>query len=244
LSKPLDVQTPSPVFSLSKPLDVQTPSPVFSLSKPLDVQTPSPVAADKPAVPSLTDKPPVFAGFGGLSQPGLFTLNGSSGSGLFGGLSNFTSTPSPLSSVDGGEDDNEKFPEEARTNSELIKVGEGEEKDEALFTIEKCKIHKMAMSDADKKWIDVGTGILKLNSNTEHNFKRLLARAEGSGIVLLNTRLIKDVNAKADVSNPQKPTVSFFSIDENAKLVKYNVRVKSADIANDFAKAIESNKPL
>ncbi|RUS19743.1 hypothetical protein BC937DRAFT_87006 [Endogone sp. FLAS-F59071] len=119
----------------------------------------------------------------------------------------------------------------ARSNTELVQTGEGEENETSLI-VQRCKVFK---ANSNGAWADNGVGILKLNENTVSKKKRFLCRAEGSGRILINANAFPNMKFKVD---PQARTVMLVLPDETTNIVKYLIRVKTSQMAEDLATSL------
>ena len=115
--------------------------------------------------------------------------------------------------------------------------GEGEEDETTLHEI-RCKLYKYAGGPTPS---DLGTSLLKLNSNSKSTppFTRFLARQEGSGKITMNVRLstalkIQIVGAKQRDINVLTPE----SVDGEVKVMRYAVRTGGQEAAKAFVDAV------
>lgn len=165
-----------------------TPKLEFSFSAPSTTVTTT--ATTNTAVASLGLGNPPTSLFGGLNS-GINTTP------AFSTPFSFNPSASPFVPItqkkdnDAGEgevkDDDDEPPagEEgfsgARSNTELVQTGEGEENETSLV-VQRCKVYK---ANNNGVWQDNGVGILKLNEDNVSKKKRFLCRAEGSGRILI-----------------------------------------------------------
>ncbi|KAJ3013230.1 UNVERIFIED_CONTAM: hypothetical protein HDU68_000814, partial [Siphonaria sp. JEL0065] len=186
------------------------------------------------AAPASTTS--TFSGFGSLAAPTAPTttttatpsFGGFSG---FGGLSSNPSTIAPAETTN-GDDDDEPTPDE-QIDQETLMRGAGEESEQTLYSV-LTRAH--VYDAANKKWADVGKGILKINQNPETKKSRLILRADGSGRVLLNVAVFSGMGVKVETA---AKSVSFMAVGEGAKLNKYLVKVKDIGAAQALCGEIE-----
>lgn len=153
-----------------------------------------------------------------------------------------TSTAAPAVS-EGGEED-ESIPEGEqesfsgdRTNTALIKTGAGEEGEQSL---QEARI-KLFIFDRQQGWKDLGIGIFKINrqeNGGESSKSRMLCRAEGSGKVLLNSAITKDLTCEYEAGKKDLSVVCLNHTD--AKLAKYLIRVKEPSVAQSLYDCIRT----
>jgi len=121
-----------------------------------------------------------------------------------------------------------------RTNADLIKRGPGEENETTLFEHEKVKFFLLI----DQDWVDVGTGPTKINKDNTKGKRRLLARAEGSGRVLLNTPLFPEML----VFRPEGKKDVMITVMEGRKPRKCVLRCKTQEEATSIQTALNKHK--
>jgi len=176
-----------------------------------------------------------------LATPAFPAFTPSAAATPFAGFSGFGTKPAADKGDDddGGDDSGEKAENDddggVRTNTDLIKKGEGEESDETLTEIEKMKI----FVQKENNWIDHGVGFFKINKNVTTGKKRLLSRADGSGKVLLNTNLFPLMGVNKQEG---KKDVIISTIDADKKVVKYLLRFKSLQEATTAADSLTKYK--
>ncbi|EMR11212.1 hypothetical protein PNEG_00802 [Pneumocystis murina B123] len=168
--------------------------------------------------------------FGSKTNPGF----------SFGQISTFNPTftnfeQKNVSTTETAEDD--VFPQEPRTNDDLIAAkGEGEENEDTIFTT-KAKIYKYFVKE--NRFSDLGIGILKLNIDKDTSKARVLARLEGSGKVIINIGLQKDFQYLITGKKSVKiPAVS----SEGTGIDTYLVRVRDEEISKELTDLLESKK--
>ncbi|ORY46472.1 hypothetical protein BCR33DRAFT_715545 [Rhizoclosmatium globosum] len=155
---------------------------------------------------------PSFGGFGSLA-PATTTPT-------FGGFGNLTSAAPAATTEEtaGGDDDDEPEPDEQIDQSTLMR-GAGEESEETLHEV----LSKTSKLNAtDKKWEDVGKGILKVNWDASASKGRLILRADGSGRVLLNAAVYKGMKITIEGGK----SVSYLVPSATGGFVKHLTRLK------------------
>ena len=124
-----------------------------------------------------------------------------------------------------------------RTNDHLIVTGKGEEDDETLFSA-RAKLFRFDAKSSS--WTSLATGLFKLNKtpatkNAEgKDIYRILCRTEGSGNVILNSRVFKEMAVKwikglRDVSitaHVQKTVTVDGKSTEASDIGQFRVKVK------------------
>jgi len=121
-----------------------------------------------------------------------------------------------------------------RTNADLIRRGPGEENETTLFELEKAKFFKLT----DGNWVDVGVGPTKINKDNTRGKRRLLARAEGSGRVLLNASLFPEML----VFRPEGKKDVMITTVEGGKPQKFLLRCKTQEEATSLHTALNKHK--
>ena len=222
------------------------PAPIFSFSTPNIVAETKSSAAVKPNTSNISAAPLAQPEFKFVLPPQLsstekpgpvasasgFSFGGSTGSFTFG--TNLTATASISiddAEGDNGDDGDEPMPQEPPTT---VKAAAGEELEEKIYE-GRCKIFVFKASS----WVDLGIGALRISKHPGSQKKRLLIRSEGTGKILLNTFLFKDMSNKIETD---KKSLTFLSLDAQGQLNKYLLRVKSPEDANSLNEAINSNK--
>ncbi|XWW95858.1 hypothetical protein V2A60_003826 [Cordyceps javanica] len=188
--------------------------------------------------------------FGASLQPpigGSSTTGTNSPLNLGGGSSLATTpaagTPEPSTQAeankDGNEDEGEKH--------EQINLTEGAESDEEAVHEVRAKVLGFAspdeQSDGEKPkskspWTTKGVGLLRVLKHKETNAVRLLLRAEPRGNVAINKALLPDVKYKPDGKYVRLVT----SNETGDGLETWMLQVKTKDLANLLAEALEKNK--
>ncbi|KAJ3016788.1 UNVERIFIED_CONTAM: hypothetical protein HDU68_012027, partial [Siphonaria sp. JEL0065] len=147
------------------------------------------------AAPASTTS--TFSGFGSLAAPAApaAPTTTTTAASNFGGLGGLSSNPSTATAeTTGGDEDDEPAPDE-QIDQETLMRGAGEESEQTLYSV----LTRTHVYDAtNKKWADVGKGILKINQNPETKKSRLILRADGSGRVLLNVAVFSGMVVKLE----------------------------------------------
>lgn len=125
-----------------------------------------------------------------------------------------------------------------RTNTELIKRGAGEENEETLAE-ERIKLFSLER-DSGGGWKDLGVAIAKVNRTQDTDKRRLLARSEGTGKVLLNT-WISGAATKVDHIEGKKD-FTLICVGAEGKPLQYLIRCKEPAQAASFSAAIISQQ--
>lgn len=121
-----------------------------------------------------------------------------------------------------------------RTNTELIKRGVGEEGEETIAE-ERIKLFFLER-DSGGGWKDLGIAIAKVNRSQDTGKRRLLARSEGTGKVLLNT-WISGTATKVDHIGGTKD-LTLICMGTEGKPVQYLMRCKEPAQAASFSATI------
>lgn len=161
------------------------------------------------------------------------------------------STPMPSFSpgagpAEGGADDEDSgIPEGEeesfsgdRANAELIRTGAGEEDEKTLVDV-RCKLFVL---ERERGWTDLGVAIFKVNQKDDDSRRsRMLARAEGSGKILLNAWI--NANVVVECAGEGRREVSLLCVNQDAKLAKYLVRCKEPSMCQQLCDRIASLTP-
>ncbi|KAM9891889.1 hypothetical protein OXX69_012182 [Metschnikowia pulcherrima] len=115
-----------------------------------------------------------------------------------------------------------------------------EEKEETLFKV-RAKLMMLKPDDASNPYQNVGVGELKVLKDQENQTSRVLLRADGGLRLLLNTRLIKDVEY-ATFGNGA--FVRFPTLNESRQIVTYVLKVGSPENGEKLSKILNSAKAL
>jgi hypothetical protein len=177
---------------------------------------------------------------GGLAPLPTFSFGAPSNSGFSFNIPAATAAAPAGKTGEQSDDGGDEIPAEeaesfslTRTNTEQLKTGAGEE-NETCQHEQRCKVFMM---DSVGSWADLGVGIFKINRyNNEIGKSRVLCRSEGNGKVILNALVsVPGMN----VSNTEgKKEVALLAIGPESKLVKYLIRVKTLEQANELKMAI------
>lgn len=259
--------TPFKSFSFGSSVEAPKLDIVSATTTPAstDVPATAPVTAIAPAAASNifsfgSDAPSSTFSFGATTETKQAESSApkfSFGSSSIGGLaplptfsfgapssSNFSfNVPAAASSGKTGEqsdDGGDEIPAEeaesfslTRTNTEQLKTGAGEENETSQHE-QRCKVFMM---DSTGSWIDLGVGIFKINRyNNESGRSRVLCRTEGNGKVILNA--LVSVPGMNVTSTEGKKEVALLAIGPESKLVKYLIRVKTLEQAEELKTAI------
>ena len=176
------------------------------------------------------------ASSGDVAKPFLFGNTGSSAL----GISNQPAFGVPekkdtSGANEGAGDGNDEEDEEGKDEQITLMVGAGEELETNEFEV-RAKLY--AMDPESAKWASQGIGQLRLKKLKSEAKYRLLLRAEGSGRILLNAAVFKDM----PVNSPSSNDVLVVAQTEDKKMDKYLIRVKTKEMASDLSKAIEDAK--
>jgi hypothetical protein len=121
-------------------------------------------------------------------------------------------------------------------DNELIKTGVGEE-DENSLSEQRCKLF---IFEKEKGWTDLGVAIFKINQRKDDADKsRILARAEGSGRILINSWINVNTVCEHAVG---KREFNLLCV-QDGRPARYLVRVKEPDEARLLAEKITSLIP-
>ncbi len=230
---------PSTTFKLNENKPVDSPKPFsFSFAKPAE-EKPVEIkeVKDETTKPLFTfSSPPTFQFSPGSqqsqpSQPFNFSFNQPTATATapsFGVLSPPQTQSQPTECAQEDE------PLEPATIG-LIRTGAGEEDEEALA---EARV-KLFIFDKDNGWVDLGVGIFKVNKRKEgfEGPNRLLCRGEASGLILLNSAIIKDVT-KAEHESGKKD-LKVTCVNQEGKLASYLVRTKEANTAEHISTSIK-----
>lgn len=155
-------------------------------------------------------------------------------------MPSFSTQPAATAVAAGANDDEEGIPEgeEAsfsgdRTNAELIKRGAGEEDEETLAE-ERIKLFTLEREGGG--WKDLGIALAKINRSQSTDKRRLLARSEGTGKVLLNT-WIGGTATKVDRIEGKRD-FTLVCVGAEGKPAQYLIRCKEPSQAASFSAAI------
>lgn len=214
-------------------------------------EQPTPFSFNKPEVKSVTlgtaDKP--FA-FGKPEAPFAETTNkpftfntGKPAESAVAPFSFAFGGQTPLNVVTKKNDDSSELVEEEETGgnfkpvvqlSEKVAQGTGEEDETLKYT----KRAKLMLYDGEK-YINKGTGDLKILKNNISGKTRILIRADGGLRAIFNTLVVKDITySSLGLGNMVRVPV----INENKELESYVVQVKTAADGSDLLGAINEGK--
>ncbi|KAL4963078.1 RanBP1 domain protein [Aspergillus stella-maris] len=134
--------------------------------------------------------------FGGPSQPASSSLLTPS---ILSGTPSRASTPGVASDT-GAEESGDGEAAESLPQVDLSRGGAGEENEDVVFEVEKCRAMRLddkppakAGEPPKKEWETIGMGNLRILKDKTTSRTRILVRAQPSGNVVLNTRLMKEI---------------------------------------------------
>lgn len=227
---PASEATGKPVFSFGKPSDTpEKPTSAFSFGKPSE-QTDS---APKPAfsfggapgsAPAPGESKPAFS-FGAADKSGSSSVFSSTG------------TPGVWNKSDGVQIVKEDEPEaeaEPEPQLDLTGPGPGEEDEDCVYD-KKTKVFELK----DGEYQTLGLGFLRVLVNRDTKKARALVRADGSGRVLLNVALRKEL-AYSVVGKGQVKLVDV--VEGSAEPKIYVLRVKTEEDGNALKDKLEEIK--
>jgi len=120
----------------------------------------------------------------------------------------------------------------------IIRTGAGEEGEECLAEA-RVKLFVFDKENGNT-WTDLGVGIFKVNKWKEDSEgpNRVLCRSEASGLILINSAIIKD-GTSVDWEEGKKD-VKLTCLNQEGKLASYLVRNKEASTAKQITDSIKS----
>ncbi|KAL4941877.1 hypothetical protein BDV06DRAFT_172786 [Aspergillus oleicola] len=167
--------------------------------------------------------------FGGPSQPASSSLLTPS---ILSGTPSRASTPGVASDT-GAEESADGEAAESLPQVDLSRGGAGEENEDVIFEVKKCRALRL---DKDKKWETIGMGNLRILKDRTTPRSRVLVRADPSGNVLLNARLMKELKYTLNGTSTM-----FLVPQADGPPEQWAVRGKK-DEAASIAAAMEENK--
>lgn len=138
-----------------------------------------------------------------------------------------TESATPAASTPTGDDAEPALPQ-----VDLSSQGAGEEDEESIYE-KRAKAYELV----DKQFKVLGVGPMRLLKHKTTGKTRLLLRADGSGRVLLNTGLKKQITYKAEESQ-----VRVLDLKPDGTPTTYLLRVKTKDDASELASKLEELK--
>ncbi|KAI5479948.1 hypothetical protein MNV49_002238 [Pseudohyphozyma bogoriensis] len=114
--------------------------------------------------------------------------------------------------------------------------GEGEENEKSLFEVRgRLKVGN-----------EEGEGVIckvEVKEDSTTGVKRLLARNDVTARVAINFRITKDLPSNVGLEGPKKTFIRFLGVNDEGKPEGFRLRVKTAEFAEAFVKALEDAKP-
>ncbi|KAI1056947.1 hypothetical protein LB507_002586 [Fusarium sp. FIESC RH6] len=214
-------------------------APGFSFTGASPAQNSTPTFGSNQSAPAFGNsnlQPPAGGSTTGTNTP--FSLGG--GSSL--ATTPAAGTPEPSTQAEGtagGDEEGEKH--------EQVNLAENLEQDEDVMHDVRAKVLKFVPAGEksdDKKpksqspWSTQGVGALRLLKHKETNVVRLLLRAEPRGHIAMNRAVLADMSYTADKKYVKMTT----SNEKGDGLETWMIQVKTADMANELAEALEKNK--
>ncbi|KAM5475224.1 hypothetical protein MauCBS54593_001700 [Microsporum audouinii] len=224
----------APLSSASSPSSsAPATSSIFAVPSPTSTPPPSNIFGAPPStsapVSSSSLAPPTSNIFGGLKpttgQPGSST-------GLSPlPLSAATSVdPSPAQSdTDNTNDPSDEMEKHAQVD--FTRGGPGEEDEDAVL---ECRSRAYQLIEGS--WQVQGVGILRILKHRTNNKSRILLRADPSGSVVLNARLMPEIEYKQNANNVQ------FVVPCESGFQQWMLRVKTQDSAGELRDLMEQHK--
>ncbi|KAL7411753.1 hypothetical protein BDY24DRAFT_120611 [Mrakia frigida] len=246
-STPKPADSPAPSTSKAAPFSFNSPSSTTSIppASPAPFSftsfgsTPAVAAAAPPPLkttPSFQRLPGGTPNFSFGAASGSAPKRSVSSSFGFGAASEDVSATTPAPAVEAStstgraEGDSEEAPAPTiPSDPTLMEQGVGEEGEETAFEA------RGAISRfVGKGWDKVGTGLVKIKFGGESGVKgRVLARVEGSGVLLLNVKIHPDI--KATIQGGKAVSIS---VVEKGKPSMISIRVKDAASAERLASVL------
>ncbi|KAM0344728.1 hypothetical protein ACHAPU_007323 [Fusarium lateritium] len=203
--------------------------------------------AQNPTTSFGSNQPALTFGSGNLQPPAGGSTTGTNTPFSLGGGSSLATTPvggtpepsTQAEGTTGGDEEGEKH--------EQVNLAENLEQDEDVMHDVRAKVLKFMPAGEksdDKKpksqspWSTQGVGALRLLKHKETNIVRLLLRAEPRGHIAMNRAVLSDMSYKADKKYVKMTT----SNEKGDGLETWMIQVKTADMAKEFAEALEKNK--
>lgn len=152
--------------------------------------------------------------------------------------------PTTEQSTEGGDADaNEAEQDNVKGNFAVVKLTEkidvksGEENEETLIS----KRSKVTKFNSESKSYDVvGLGDMKVLKNADTGKSRILVRSEGSGNVVLNILVLKEV--KFEIMGKKNNMIRVPSVNANGGMETYLLMVKTANDASEVLSKLEEQQ--
>ncbi|TID29933.1 hypothetical protein CANINC_001444 [Pichia inconspicua] len=182
------------------------------------------------------------------SKSNPFSFGGSTGSTSITTTPFNFSAPTPVvkaseSNVEGDDESNEAEQDIVKGDFAVVKLTEkvevksGEESEDLIIT-KRSKVTKF--NPESKSYDNVGLGELKVLKNKETGKSRILVRSEGSGNVILNILVLKEM--KYDIMGKKNNMIRVPSVNVDGGLETYLLMVKTPNDANEVLEKLQQQQ--